>query len=68
MNHNAQSKLICYMSEPISRLSDDQLDDYLWLAEQMLQEIRQQIVVHRNTPINTPTGSPEWLDVNPPAS
>jgi len=68
MNHVAQSQLINYMSEPISHLSDDQLDDYLWLVEQMIQEVRQAIVIHQNTPINTPTGSPKWLDVNRHAS
>lgn len=44
MNHNGQSALISYMSDPIKDLTDKQLADYLWLVEQLLQEIRQQIV------------------------
>jgi len=68
MNHIAQCQLLTYMSHPVSSLDNAQLEDYLWLVEQMIQEVRQAIVIHRNTPINTPTGSPEWLDVNRHAS
>jgi len=44
MNHTAQAQLCDYMSEPVKELSDAQLDDYLWLVEGMLQEVRQAIV------------------------
>lgn len=43
MNHLAQCQLITYMSEPLRDLDQEQLQDYLWLVEQQLQEIRQQI-------------------------
>lgn len=43
MNHIGQAQLICYMSVPLWDLDDAQLSDYLWLVEQLLQEIRQAI-------------------------
>lgn len=59
MNHTSQAQLYTYMSDNPNQLTESELKDYIWLVEQLLQELRQCLIIRRNTPINTPTGSPE---------
>jgi len=62
MNHATKCMLLVYMDDNPADLTDTQLTDYLWMVEQLLQELRQVTVIRRNTPINTPTGSQEWRE------
>lgn len=58
MNHVNLAKLLIYLGEPANHLRQHELEEYIWLVEQLLQELRQTLLIMRNTPINTPTGSP----------
>lgn len=47
MNHTAKCQLLVLMDENPGDLTDQQLDSYLWLTEQLLQEVRQRQVQRR---------------------
>lgn len=59
MNHTNVSHLLALMSENPANLTKEELEDYIWLVEQLLQELRVRLLIRRNTPLNTPTGSPK---------
>jgi len=59
MNHVDMAKLLIYLGDSPGQLRTGELEEYIWLVEQLLQELRQCRLINRNTPINTPTGSPE---------
>lgn len=44
MNHTAKAQLLVLMDENPGDLTDQQLVTYLWLVEQLLQEVRQRQV------------------------
>lgn len=68
MNPTGNGQLERYRRRPHHSLTRHELEDWVWLEEEHLQELRQRLLVLSQTPINTPTGSPEWLDVNRHAS
>jgi len=41
MNHTGLSRLLSYMAENLDSLSVEDLDDYIWLLEELLSEVRQ---------------------------
>lgn len=47
MNHTNLAKLLLYQDQNPSDLTDYELDDYIWLVEQQLQELRQRQVQRR---------------------
>lgn len=47
MNHEAQKQLLDYMSCPLTGISTENLLEFLWLVEQMRQELREQLVGRR---------------------
>lgn len=59
MNHVNLAKLLVYLGDSPNQLRTGELDEYIWLVEQLLQELRQAKLINQNTPINTPTGSPQ---------
>lgn len=59
MDDSMMRQLLSLMDEDPEDLGDTELTDYIWLVEQLLLELRQAIVIRRNTPINTPAGSSE---------
>ena len=44
MNHTDASRLLSYMTEPPGSLTGSELQDYIWLLEQLLQETREREV------------------------
>lgn len=40
MNHTRLSRLLSYMAEDPDSLSVQDLDDYIWLLEELLSEVR----------------------------
>ncbi|MBA7572611.1 hypothetical protein ES708_14394 [subsurface metagenome] len=59
MNHTNLSKLLIYLGDSPGQLRTGELEEYIWLVEQLLQELQQADIIMRNTPINTPTGTPQ---------
>ena len=47
MNHTSKCRLLVYMDENPGDLSGVELSDYLWLVEQLLQEVRQRVLERR---------------------
>lgn len=44
MNHTDTSRLLSYMAEPPETLTGLELQEYIWLLEQLLQQTRQREV------------------------
>lgn len=40
MNHTNLAKLLIYMGNPHGNLNVGELEEYIWLVEQLLQELR----------------------------
>ncbi|MBA7527391.1 hypothetical protein ES705_19567 [subsurface metagenome] len=59
MNHTNLAKLLIYLGDSPNQLRIDELEEYVWLVDQLHQELQQSLLIRRNTPINTPTGSPD---------
>lgn len=48
MNHPAKSHLLVLLDENPGDLSDQELTEFIWLVEQLLQELRQRTVDRRD--------------------
>ena len=48
MNHTNASHLLALMTENPDDLTKEELEDYIWLLEQLLQEMRQRHIILRN--------------------
>ena len=59
MNHTNLTKLLIYLGDSPGQLRTGELEEYIWLVEQLLQELQQADIIMRNTPWNTPTGTPQ---------
>ncbi len=68
MNHTNLAKLIIYLGDPPNHLRQHELEEYIWLVEQLLQELRQALLIKKHTPINRPAGSQEQPDRQAPVT
>ncbi|MBA7529777.1 hypothetical protein ES705_21976 [subsurface metagenome] len=47
MNHTNLAKLLIYLGDSPNQLRTGELEEYIWLTEQLLQELRQHQVLNR---------------------
>jgi len=56
MNHTSKCQLLVLMDENPGDLTDQQLDSYRWLIEQLLQEVQQhRLQRHTNPELQIPS-------------
>lgn len=66
MNHTNLAKLLIYLGDNPNTLRMDELEEYIWLTDQLLQELRQHLLIKRNALLLTPASSPEQSAHNLP--